>query len=158
MTLLDPSSYDFSYGQGAVFDLQPEKIYERVDIVSDDFENTFPSSGWSQEIENTGSPAPEWSQVSTGANPSCTPIDGSKMLQFNSNTSSDGAEARLLLPSVDLTNINYPRLTFMMYHEDSNSSKTSEGIHVQLSEDGENWTDLRFYPRYIMTTGASLSY
>ncbi|ETR73138.1 MAG: hypothetical protein OMM_07124, partial [Candidatus Magnetoglobus multicellularis str. Araruama] len=153
LTLLDPSSYDFSYGQGAVFDLQPEKIYERVDIVSDDFENTFPSSGWSQEIVNTGSPAPEWSQVSTGANPSCTPIDGSKMLQFNSNSSPDGAEARLLLPSVDLSNINYPRLTFMMYHEDSNSSKTSEGIHVQLSENGENWTDLRFYPRYIMTTG-----
>jgi PKD repeat protein len=81
------------------------------------------------------------------------PLDGSKMIQFNANETTDGAKARLRLPSIDLSNMNYPRLSFMMYHEDSNSSITSEGITVQLSVNGTDWTDLKFYPRYIMTTG-----
>jgi len=153
LSALTPGTSDFTYEQGAIFGIQPEKQYERVSIVLDDFEETFPSTGWSQAVVSPGSPSPEWTHVSTGSNPSCTPIDGNFMIQFNSNTTPNAAEARLLLPVIDLSNLDYPRLTFMMYHEDSNSSLTSEGITVQISEDGVNWTDIQFYPRYIIDTG-----
>ncbi|MBF0451868.1 MAG: C10 family peptidase, partial [Candidatus Magnetomorum sp.] len=153
VSLLDPSSSDFSYGQGAVFGIQPEKVYERITLLSDSFEDSFPSNGWSQTIVTAGTPSPAWSQISNGVNPTCTPANGIKMLQFNSNSAPDGAEARLILPVIDLSDVDYPRLTFNMYHEDSNASKTTEGVTVQLSENGTDWTDIRFYPRYIMTTG-----
>ncbi|KPA11173.1 Peptidase C10, streptopain, partial [Candidatus Magnetomorum sp. HK-1] len=153
LSALNASSYTFSSYQKAIFGIQPGIEYQRAAELSESFENDFPETGWSQTIINDSSPSPVWSQVSSGLNPSCTPSDGTKMIQFNSYSTPDGAEARLTLPSLDLTNYRYPRLIFSMYNETSNSEKNDEGITVQISENGTDWTDLRFYPRYTLSTG-----
>ena len=153
ISLLDPSDSNYTNDQDAIIGIQPKISYERIAIFSDSFEKTFPSEDLSQIVVTSGNPSPEWTQVSGGSNPTCTPPDGSNMLQFNSSSAPDGSEARLVLESIDLTNVPYPRLTFMMYHESSNISKTTEGIHLQISENATDWMDLDFYPRYTESSG-----
>jgi len=153
IVLLDPSDRNYTDNQDAIIGIQPGKKYERPLMLSNSFEDTFPSEGFTQAVVISGTASPKWIQVSAGSNPSCTPPDGEKMLQFNANTAADGSEARLIVESIDLSHVSYPKLTFMMYHDNSYSSKETEGIQIQISENGIDWTDLDFYPRYTMYTG-----
>jgi PKD repeat protein len=133
--------------------IQPNNTYETQTILAENFDNTFPPNGWSITIVNDTSPSPQWSQVNSGTNPTCTPYSGTNMVAFNSNTCPSGAEARLVLPDIDLTAKDYAKLIFYMYQDTGETDKTNEGVTFQLSEDGTNWQDLKFIPRYTLSSG-----
>jgi PKD repeat protein len=133
--------------------IQPNNTYETQTILAENFDNTFPPNGWSITIVNDTSPSPQWSQVNSGTNPTCSPYSGTNMIAFNSNTCPSGAEARLVLPDIDLTAKDYAKLIFYMYQDTGETDKTNEGATFQLSEDGSNWQNLKFIPRYTLSSG-----
>ncbi|MBF0450290.1 MAG: carboxypeptidase regulatory-like domain-containing protein [Candidatus Magnetomorum sp.] len=133
--------------------IQPNNIYETQTLLAENFENTFLPNGWSLTIVNNTSPSPQWSQVNSGTNPTCSPYSGTNMIAFNSNACPSGAEARLILPDIDLTTKDYAKLTFYMFQDSGETDKTTEGVTFQFSEDGTNWQNLKFIPRYSLSTG-----
>jgi len=153
LSLLDTGEHDFTYDQAAVFGIQPENEVPREAIFQESFETSFPATGWTQHIVYSGTLSPEWSAISNDSMLTCTAYDGSHMLKFNAQTASDGAEARLVLPAIDLSDVNYPALNFQMFHDMSFPEKANEGIIIQISENGTDWTDLQFYPRYTFSSG-----
>ncbi|HEC76438.1 MAG TPA: PKD domain-containing protein, partial [Thermoplasmatales archaeon] len=118
-----------------------------TEIFSDDFEIPLPA-GWTMEVVNQpGYTAPEWSAVSTGTSPSCSPHSGSYMTKFNSYSCTYGSSARLYTYKVDFTDYMNCTLAFWMYH-DSLYSYRDDKVVIQVSMDGSNWTNITEFLRY----------
>ncbi|MCD6171331.1 MAG: choice-of-anchor J domain-containing protein, partial [Thermoplasmata archaeon] len=108
----------------------------------------FPPANWTMEVVNQpGWTAPEWSAVSSGTSPSCSPHSGSYMTKFNSYSCSYGSSARLYTYKVDFTNYMNCKLTFWMYH-DSGYSSSDDKVVIQVSLDGTTWTNITEFLRY----------
>ncbi|RLB58796.1 MAG: hypothetical protein DRI34_03840 [Deltaproteobacteria bacterium] len=82
---------------------------------------------------------PDWSVVSSGSSPSCSPRQGSHMVEFNSSIADSGAEARISSPALDLTGAEVAECRLWMYH-DGDYSSYNDRVYFQLSSDsGEHF-------------------
>ncbi len=115
---------------------------------------TFPTSGsgWTQVVTNDNDPwyDPEWGVNAGTHHPSgASAHGGSNVAWFNSWDVSSGSAARLISPTIDLTNAAVdPTLEFWMFRDDGFSS-SYDHLKVYLSTDGGNtWTELADYQRY----------
>ena len=132
-------------------------IYQLVPpttIFTEDFEGyqpaQFPPSGWTEEIVSGTNP--DWSLVSSGSSPTCSPYHGSNMIKFNSYSCSSGSSARLATGAMDLSGVASPQLTFYMYH-DTGYSYADDCVVIQYSLDGTTWTNVTTIYRYDGSTG-----
>jgi hypothetical protein len=115
------------------------------------FEDSVPPGGWTVMTVADPGTDPVWSQVSTGGNPACNPHGGTYMAKFNSFNCADGAELRLQSRLLNLqeAGISTPQISFYMVHDTGYSSYLTEGITIQTSTDGTNWTNAsELIPRY----------
>ncbi|MEM1513476.1 MAG: choice-of-anchor J domain-containing protein, partial [Candidatus Thermoplasmatota archaeon] len=121
-------------------------------LLSEGFETSVPPPGWTEQIVNDPGTDPDWSQVSSGTNPSCTPHSGSYMAKFNSFNCPSTASARLYTNMLDFS--SYPNLflAFWMYHDTGYPTKLDR-IVIQYSLDGSTWNDIATIYRYDGSTG-----
>jgi hypothetical protein len=93
--------------------------------------------------------------VATGDYPSTTPFEGTNYVQFSSFSSANGtagSEERLIAPVVATTGKTNLKVQFYWYNENSTDYNSgaylNEGVQVQYSLDGINWTNAgSFVPR-----------
>ena len=123
-------------------------------ILTEGFETSVPPPGWTEVVvyyDGTGT-GPDWSQVSRGTHPDCSPHGGSYMAMFNSYSCSSGDKARLYTPKMNFSGLTNVELKFWMYH-DSGYSSSDDRITIQVSTDNATWSDLATFHRYNATTG-----
>jgi hypothetical protein len=113
---------------------------------------TFPPLGWTITTVADPGTDPVFTRVTTGGSPACTPHNGSTaMVKYNSFSASDGAELRLVLPPVNFLTAGAfnPLFSLWMIHDDGYDTYLDEGVYIQVSTDGENWTSIGdLIPRY----------
>ena len=124
--------------------------------MGESFEVSVPPECWRQKIvSTTGGPDPEWSRISSGSDPSASPIFGSHMAMFNSSICYGGRENRLFTPPLDFSGYHNAVMSFWMYH-DYGLSHFGEGVYVQASTDATNWTTVgNFHSRPSSNDGWS---
>ncbi|MCF8378142.1 MAG: choice-of-anchor J domain-containing protein [Bacteroidales bacterium] len=116
---------------------------------SEGFENTVAPACWNEVIVNDPGTDPDWSKYGTTVHPSGAPaVEGSFMAGFNSWTCPDFASARLESPFLDFTGMTDVDMAIWVLHETGFSSAVNEGIRVQVSTDGVNWSAGEFIQRY----------
>ncbi|MCS7258200.1 MAG: choice-of-anchor J domain-containing protein, partial [candidate division WOR-3 bacterium] len=124
---------------------------------SESFEaTTFPPTGWdSVTVVYVSGTRAQFSRVTSGSNPTCSPYNGSAMVMFNSYSASSGNQARLWTPPITL-NGNLIKLRFAMYH-DPGYPTNYDSLYVEISTDyGLSWTVLGGYGRYAATAAWSV--
>ncbi len=118
--------------------------------VVEGFNSTTIPSCWSQQsVVGTSS----LSFLSTNANPTTTPQEGSDYVYWDSFNVSAGEETRLVSPAIISTGISSVDVTFQWRNENSTSYNTgaylNEGVQLQYSLNGTTWVNAgAFYPRY----------
>lgn len=76
-------------------------------VLNESFDNTGLPSGWTQEhVSGTF----DWSTVTANGNSTIFPRTGTRMAEFRNTTS--GTKTKLITPSLDLTSLTTPVLTF----------------------------------------------
>lgn len=108
-------------------------------LVNESFESGSTPTGWG-ELVVVGSSS-DWTFVTSGTSPICTPKEGSYMAKFNSFSISDGFSARLYTNALNLSGTGY-ELSFYMFHEDGWAS-ANDYIQVQYSVNGASWNQLQ---------------
>ena len=121
-------------------------------ILTEGFETSVPPAGWTEvEVSYPGSGThPDWSRVSSGSSPTCSPHEGSYMAKFNSYNCKADASARLYTSEMFFSGSSGVELKFWMYHDPGYSAR-DDRITVQGSTDGSTWTDLTTISRYDAT-------
>ncbi len=91
-----------------------------LSFLNESFENiSYPPANWLSIIDNG---TVNWQRVSAGTNPTCSPIDGSAMLKYNSYNAENNSSARLISPELNLSNSININLSFNIYREAGYSS------------------------------------
>ncbi|MEM3341200.1 MAG: choice-of-anchor J domain-containing protein, partial [Thermoplasmata archaeon] len=128
-------------------------IYEpqSTTLLTEGFEDTtFPPTGWFRaDVSGT---AADWSRVTSGSNPTCTPYSGSAMARLNSYNAGSGNAERLGSPPIDFSTYLGGEVVFMMYH-DTGYSTNNDRIYVQYSLDNTTYYDISEFKRYSPTAG-----
>jgi len=107
----------------------------------------FPTC-WTQQFV-TGTSSISF-QTST-SNPTTAPFEGTRHVYWNSFSYSAGQQTRLVSSRLNSTGINSVDVNFQWYTS-SNYSTNNDGVQVQYSLDGTNWTNAgSFIPRYTAT-------
>ncbi len=100
--------------------------------------------------------------VTSSANPSATPAEGSAMLRFYSFNISSDQTARLKSGIIQKGAGNSMDVLFRWYQDTSNYKDPeqfgTEGVTVQWSADNNNWKSLEFYPRVPIQGPTGWSY
>lgn len=110
--------------------------------------NVFPSC-WSQQYV-TGSSNISFQLSST--DPATSPFEGTRYAFWNSYSYADGNQTRLVTPILNSVGINDVNVEFQWYTS-SNYSTANDGVQVQYSLDGINWTNAgSFISRYASTS------
>jgi hypothetical protein len=95
----------------------------------------------------------DWSIVQNGSYPTCSPHEGTRMAEFNSDDADWGHEARISSPDLDLTGAEVAECRFWMYRDDG-SSGADDLIWFQISTDvGDNYYSKKEFKRYSPTVG-----
>jgi len=91
---------------------------------------------------------------SAGTFPTCSPYEGTKMLQFNSFNASSGTTNRIRR-TASVSTVGYSQATvdFAWYLDSGYSTDLLEGVTVQWSTDGATWNNSTFFQRYNATPG-----
>ncbi len=120
---------------------------------AESFENaTYAPTGWS--IVDVSGTAGDWTRVTSGTYPTCSPQDGSAMSKFNSYNASAGSKTRLATPQISFAGNSNVTLTFQMY-VDTGYSTANDSLEVYVSANGTDWTKVKGYKRYSTTNGWS---
>jgi hypothetical protein len=120
---------------------------------AESFENaTYAPTGWS--IVDVSGTAGEWTRVTSGTYPTCSPQDGTAMSKFNSYNASAGSKTRLATPQISFAGNSNVTLTFQMY-VDTGYSTANDSLEVYVSANGTDWTKVKGYKRYSTTNGWS---
>lgn len=112
------------------------------------FNSTSIPSCWSQQyVSGTN----DLQYLSASYNPTTTPQEGADYVFWNGYGISAGGETRLVSPPITSTGIPSVDLSFYFFNEHSTyynaGNYLNEGVTVQYSTDGTNWTDVQFFPR-----------
>ena len=120
------------------------------------FETSVPPPNWTSEVVVNGNPSPIWSKFSNSNYPLATAIKGNYMATFNSASASAGSMGRLITPAFNFSGLSDVGLTFWFFHYHQNGGTGTEGIHVQVSVNGDPWTDVKpFIQRQAANSGWS---
>lgn len=117
------------------------------------FNSTTMPSCWTTQIVTNGSTQPTISFESVGYvgstfGTSFSPREGTHMVKFNSYNASSGSQVRLVSLPVSTTGAASVNVNFLWRYSNSGSLGT-EGVQVQYSTDGTNWTNAgSAIPRY----------
>lgn len=108
--------------------------------------NTIPDC-WSIELV-AGNAAP--TIVASGQNPYTSPAAGYAMVQWASSGYATTQQARLISQPISAANISTLDVNFMWHHDSGAPEATNEGVQIQYSFDGTNWsnTSQGLIPRY----------
>jgi hypothetical protein len=111
--------------------------------------NTSPSlpNCWTQQYVVGSSPL---QVVATSTAPATTPQEGSSYIYWNSYSYSAGTETRLVSPPITTTGTPSVDISFYWFNDYTNyttSTFADEGVTVQYSTDGINWTNVQEFPR-----------
>ncbi len=110
---------------------------------------TFPPFGWTEQVIASG--GSNWTRVSAGTNPTQAPYHGAGEAQYNSDYPVIGANARLVLPPIDFTDVAQAQLKFYMYHD---NAAGDDSILIETSGDnGLTWQRHNKIIRYQPTNG-----
>lgn len=91
--------------------------------------------------------------VSNGNYPTCTPPNGTSMIEFNSYSATAGSQTRSFL-SVPISTYGRTGINVIFnWYEDSGYPSNNDRVTVQYSTDGDTWIDVSTYSRYNATTG-----
>ena len=95
----------------------------------------------------------DWSIVQNGSYPSCTPHEGTRMAEFNSNDADWGDEAWISSEDLNLSGAEVAECRFWMFRDDG-SSNADDLIWFQISTDGgDNYYSKKEFKRYSSTVG-----
>jgi hypothetical protein len=120
---------------------------------SESFEGaTFPPAYWTTQII---SGTYNWVRVTSGSYPTCSPYDGSYMIQYQSFSASSGSQARIYTPYISLPAFSLPALAFAMYH-DPGYPTNYESVYVEVSTNGTDWEVIGGFQRYDANAGWQL--
>ena len=105
---------------------------------SESFTNNQIPSCWSRErvVGNA-----DVTCVGYGDNPTCNPASGTAMVKWASATNGSGWQSRLVSLPLNTTNCNVLDVNFKWNHDLSNSYGADDGVQIQYSTDGINWTN-----------------
>lgn len=99
--------------------------------------NTIPDCWEIQQVTGAATfTFPQWNQDMT-----VFPAAGGAMAQWASGSIVSGRQARLVTQAVSTIGANVLDVNFMWRHSDDNPQAVTEGVQVQYSFDGTNWTD-----------------
>jgi PKD repeat protein len=120
------------------------------------FEVNNPPNGWGIEVLSGDDWNAYWySYTNTYPTGGGVP-DGSYLVYFNGASLNETTTGRYSTMWYNLGSMSNTVLSFMMYHENGNPDKNQEGIKLQTSLDGDNWTDIGpVEPRYSKGSGWS---
>ncbi len=104
-----------------------------------------------------------WRILQTGSSPTCTPHEGTNMVQYNSYSSpnTSGEWTVMASPALDFSNGSDMQLSFWMYRDPGYDEDTIEGVYayVNSTQDTVGGTLLGHTSRYRATAGwDSISY
>jgi len=112
------------------------------------FNSSFSKDCWTETIVvNTSWWTPELNYVTYGS-PWCEPYEGGYMVEFNSYYTADGNEIRLESPQFSTSGMTAACVMFA-WHECYLDPDPYEGLTIQWSLDGVNWSNGDFYPRVV---------
>lgn len=105
----------------------------------------FPNGGWTETLLNNGTGPgydPDWTASIQSSSPACMPYAGDAMALFMNARA--GGMSRLATPELSVANTHALRVEFWMIHssELNYPPYDQEGMQLQVSTDGENWTDI----------------
>jgi hypothetical protein len=107
---------------------------------------------WSQQFV-TGSSALQF--VASGTNPATTPQEGADYVYWNSYGISNGNQTRLVSAPITSTGASTVNARFYWYHDNSGytgGGYADEGVILQYSVDGTNWTNVQTINRLLTGT------
>ena len=106
---------------------------------------------WAQSyVSGSGS----LSVVSSASYPTSTPYNGTGMIYFNSYNLSSGVQTRLVSPLINSSGVSGMNVSFMWFTSTDYNTYTNEGVMVQYSLDGTNWTDAGSLIQRLNSTNA----
>jgi hypothetical protein len=85
--------------------------------------------------------------IASGTHPSCMPVEGSGMIEFNSFTASIGSEVRLVSPGISTISLEDIQVSLKWFH-DANYSLNEDKVIIQYSLDGTIWNNVQEILRY----------
>jgi hypothetical protein len=130
----------------------PAKLYVEIwddsTVAATSFsESPFPL-GWNRVIL---SGSYNWTRVTTGSNPTVSPLDAPAMAMYQSYSATAGSGARLISPKINVGNVaRKVKLRFYMVH-DNGYSTSYDSLYVEYSLDGVNFYTLAGFQRYDST-------
>ncbi len=109
-------------------------------ILSEGFE-TWPPTGWTLDpADGNGT----WVQDDGTSHGPGTVYEGTNAAMFNNYNYSSGVQGSLITPTLDLTAMNSPVLSFYWWNNDSSSSPAS--LTIATTTNGTDWTDALTIP------------
>ncbi|MBM4404011.1 MAG: hypothetical protein FJ042_06495, partial [Candidatus Cloacimonetes bacterium] len=124
-------------------------------IYSQGFNSTDDPTGWARAVVTDGGTTgtPEISYITSGANPTASPQEGTHFVKFNSYDCDDGDQARLYMTSpVSTSGKKNIVVRFAWYL--SGTYTDPDNVTVVWSLDGTNWINSLVYSRYSTATPA----
>ena len=127
-------------------------LYSQTTLLTEGWESTtdnsnVPPAGWGLDIV-TGANITYY--VSSGTNPTVTPFEGSRLVNFMSNTY-PGISNRLKTTS-SISTVGYPIITVdFEWYTDNGWNGYFDGVTVQWSTNGTTWNNTSFFNRYDVT-------
>ena len=112
---------------------------------------TTPPTGWA--IEQVSGTAGQISFVTAGSLPTCSPYDGTRLVQFNSYSAASGNSTRLK-KTVAFSTIGNANITVdFRWYEDPGYASYQDKVEIQWSTNGASWNTAGTFLRYNATTG-----
>ncbi|MEI8203170.1 MAG: GEVED domain-containing protein [Bacteroidota bacterium] len=130
------NTYGTSYGADLTF-TTPCNAYTLP--FTEGFNSTSAPSCWTQQyVSGTGSML----YVTSGSFPTCTPFEGTGMLEWNSFSIGSGNETRLVSPPISTIGSASVDVQFRWLNENGSYMTDLDGVQLQYSLNGSTWTDV----------------
>jgi hypothetical protein len=121
------------------------EIWKPQSGIEESFDGTtFPPTGWLQQIIVSG--GTNWTRVTSGTYPTCSPHSGAGMAEYNSFGASSGCNARLITSELYLATDQ--DLDFYMMHDNGYSGNPDTMIIEITTDGGTSWNRLGAFLRY----------
>ncbi|HEX6915481.1 MAG TPA: fibronectin type III domain-containing protein, partial [Chitinophagaceae bacterium] len=107
---------------------------------------------WSTSIV-TGQSSSAISFLASSSNLTAAPQEGTHFVRYNSYSTSSGGEERLISPEMSSAGVPNLDVRFQWFQDGSSTYSTgaylNEGVTVEWSADGTNWTTVQYFPRHV---------
>jgi len=112
---------------------------------------TTPPTGWAVE-QVTGTDG-EISFLTSGADPTCSPYDGTRLVEFNSHNAVAGNSTRLKT-TTSFSTVGYVNISVdLRWYQDAGNPSYQDKVEIQWSTNGSSWNTANSYLRHNTPTG-----